>query len=121
MGGTVSGATGRKFLSETHDEGSVIVDKQLATITLDRETISQQLSLVLQAKDIEQFCHLIQDVVMHIMALTSSVERRIQLLSQLSLFEYPEYQEGEHSQRITLLTVAYLSVVTSAAVAVLSM
>ncbi|MBQ0533474.1 DNA circularization protein [Providencia huaxiensis] len=120
LGGAVSGATGKKFISVSNEDESAIVDKQLTAITQDRETISQQLNSILQAKDPEQFCQYIQETILHMMSLASSVERRIQLLSQLSLFEYPEYQGGEQSQRITSLTVAYLSVVTSAAVAVLS-
>lgn len=120
LGGSVSGATGKKFITELNGDESTIVDKQLTAITIDRENLSQQLELVQQAKDPEQFCQYTQDTIVKMMELASSIDRRIHLLSQLSLFEYPEYQEDAQSKLVTILTVAYLSVITSAAVATLS-
>ncbi len=120
LGGAVSGATGRKVMTDLSSDDNALIEKQLTAVTIDREKIELQLNSVLAAKDPEQFCQSVQDAVMQIMEMASSIERRMLLLSQLSKFEYPNHQENPQSIRVTQLTVTYLSVVTAAAVATLS-
>lgn len=120
LGGSVSGATGKKANNDTSVDDSALIEKQLTAITIDRENIESQLNVILTATDPEQFCQYVQDAISQIMGMSSSIERRILLLSQLSQFKYPQHQEDSQSIRITQLTVTYLSVITAAAVATLS-
>ncbi|ROR49951.1 UNVERIFIED_ORG: prophage DNA circulation protein [Providencia alcalifaciens] len=120
VGGTVSGATGKKITTDISEDDDELIKKQLTAATTDREQIELLLDTVSAAKNPEEFCQSVQNVVIRIMDMASSIDRRILLLSQLSKFEYPNYQDNPQSARITQLTITYLSVITASAVAVLS-
>ncbi len=120
LGGSVSGATGRRSYSNQSAEDAELVKKQLIATTIDREKTELAISEITATDNVEAFCNAVQQAIQQIMAMSGSLERKLSILSRLSAFRNEDYQQSSESAYITQLTEMYFIVLTASAVAVLA-
>lgn len=119
IGGSVSGATGKKVKTSTNNENELI-DKTLNQAIIDKNKITQLLRELDGATSLEDMGEKIQQVFVILITYSGDTRQKMQLLDSLSRFKSKEYQQTEQERRVAALVEMLLVVLASSGLAVVA-
>ncbi|WP_237387336.1 DNA circularization protein [Xenorhabdus sp. Sc-CR9] len=117
IGGTVSGATGIRSHDSQYRDETEIVQKTTAAVVMSRKSIIESINRFRNSSTIEDFSQAAHGVVDSIISSAGSVDEKITIFENLSVFQNTRYQQSFVDRHVTNMTVLLLVVLSSGAMA----